>query len=173
MKNIIFILGGVRSGKSNYGLALGNQLAEQHQLQKIFIATAQADDTTMQARIAKHQQTRDADWQLAEIPLAVSDYLKQSQSNQLLLIDCISIWLNNSLYHQYDKKDSLEQLGNAIKNCPAHLIFIGQEIGLAPHHENHIVRQFVDDNGEMNQKLAKMANKVYFVSAGLPVTLKG
>ena len=172
---MIFILGGVRSGKSNYGLQLANDMADISGLQKIFVATAQndaEDDNSMNTRITAHQAQRGDDWLLAEIPLHLADYLHQAQKNQLLLIDCMTLWLNNLLYHKYNSEQAQQNLLTAIKNSSAQIIMVGQEIGLAPHHADKLVRDFTDNNGLLNQTLAKTAQKVYFISAGYPITLK-
>ena len=169
---MIFILGGVRSGKSNYGLQLANDLADISGLQKIFVATAENNDTGMNARITAHQEERGDDWLLAEIPLHLADYLQQAQKNQLLLIDCMTLWLNNLLYHKHDIAQAQQKLLTAIADSAAQVIMISQEIGLAPHHADKLVRDFTDNNGLLNQTLAKTAQKVYFISAGYPITLK-
>ena len=169
---MIFILGGVRSGKSNYGLTLANNMAAASGLQKIFVATAEDDDNSMNARITAHQAQRGDDWLLAEIPLHLTDYLQQAQKHQLLLIDCMTLWLNNLHYHRYDIAQAQQTLLPAIKNCSAQIIMVGQEIGLAPHHADKLVRDFTDNNGLLNQTLAKAAQKVYLISAGYPITLK-
>ena len=173
---MIFILGGVRSGKSNYGLTLANDLAAASDLQKIFVATAESgaenDDNSMNSRIQNHQAQRGDDWLLAEIPLHLAEYLQQAQKNQLLLIDCMTLWLNNLHYHRYDIAQAQQTLLPAIKKCSAQIIMVGQEIGLAPHHADKLVRDFTDNNGLLNQTLAKTSQKVYFISAGYPITLK-
>ncbi|MCH9851931.1 MAG: bifunctional adenosylcobinamide kinase/adenosylcobinamide-phosphate guanylyltransferase [Alphaproteobacteria bacterium] len=173
---MIFILGGVRSGKSAYGLELANGLADIADLQKIFVATAENGveniDKSMNTRIEAHQVQRGDDWHLAEIPLHLADYLQQAQKNQLLLIDCMTLWLNNLLYHKHNIEQAQQTLLTAINNCSARIIMIGQEIGLAPHHADKSVRDFTDNNGLMNQTLAKAAQKVYFICAGYPIILK-
>ena len=169
---MIFILGGVRSGKSAYGLELANGLADIADLQKIFVATADKNDDSMNARIEAHQAQRGDDWHLAEIPLNLTNYLQQAQKNQLLLIDCMTLWLNNLLYHKYNIEQAQQTLLTAITHCSAQIIMVGQEIGLAPHHADKSVRDFTDNNGFMNQTLAKAAQKVYFICAGYPIILK-
>ncbi|MCH9844265.1 MAG: bifunctional adenosylcobinamide kinase/adenosylcobinamide-phosphate guanylyltransferase [Alphaproteobacteria bacterium] len=177
---MIFILGGVRSGKSAYGLELANGLADnstgKSDLQKIFVATAENNaentDKSMNARIVKHQAQRGDDWHLAEIPLHLATYLQQAQENQLLLIDCMTLWLNNLLYHRYDIEQAQQKLLAATQNCAAQIIMVGQEIGLSPHHADKSVRDFTDNNGLLNQTLAKAAQKVYFICAGYSITLK-
>ncbi len=169
---MIFILGGVRSGKSAYGLQLANDMADEHGLQKIFVATAEISEKSMNARIKAHQEERGGEWLLEEIPLNLADYLQQAQKNQLLLIDCMTLWLNNLLYHKHDIEQAQQKLLTAITDSSAQIIMVGQEIGLAPHHADKLVRDFTDNNGLLNQTLSKTAQKVYFISAGYPITLK-
>ena len=177
-EHVYFILGGVRSGKSNFALELGNELAQKHALHKIFIATADPQDSSMQDRIRLHQQQRAIDtdsathWQLQEIPVALNDAIRTASANDLLLIDCVSIWLNNLIFYQQSITENLQSLEESIRNSKARIILVGQEIGLAPHHETAIMRKFVDDNGQMNQALAKIATFVYVTIAGIATSLK-
>ena len=177
-KNTTLILGGVRSGKSNFALELGNQLAQKHALQKIFIATADPQDISMQDRIRLHQQQRNINadsqnnWQLYEAPLAIDEIIHNASSDDILLIDCVSVWLNNLMHYQRPIADSVQLLADSIHHSTARIIMVGQEVGLAPHHEHAMVRKFVDDNGQMNQTLAKISAYVYVTIAGIATIIK-
>ena len=169
------ILGGIRSGKSQYGLDHANQLAAQYGLQKIFLATAENFDSSMKTRIMRHQNTRSPDWQLAEIPIKIDEFILNAPDNCLILLDCLTLWLNNLLHYQHDVAKSIGNLIAAIQNSQAkqtYLLMIGNELGHSPIHENALTRNFVDKHGEMNQELAKIANHVTFIIAGCPQILK-
>ncbi len=176
MNQSYLILGGIRSGKSQYGMDLACQLAKKFNSQKIFLATSDPEDISMHERIIKHKNQRGNDWQLVEIPLEIADFIKNSSQNTIILLDCLTLWLNNILPDQNSFHEYLNNLCDAIthinQNKNMHLIIISNEIGLSPHHDHKIVRKFVDMHGEMNQKLARICNKVFLITAGLPQILK-
>ena len=169
------ILGGIRSGKSQYGLNHADLLAAQYDLQKIFLATAENFDEGMKTRIECHQNARTPDWQLAEIPIKIDEFILNAPDNCLILLDCLTLWLNNLLHYQHNVSKSIGSLMGAIQDSQAkqiHLLIISNELGHSPTHENALTRNFVDKHGEMNQELAKIANHVTFIIAGCPQILK-
>ncbi len=169
---IQLILGGARSGKSS----LAEQLAEQSGKEVSYVATARAQDEEMRARIARHQSQRPLQWPLIEEPLLLSELLAaQTDSNQLLLVDCLTLWLSNHLHHP--QTTDLHQLTNslcdALQSSDANIILVSNEVGLGIVPMGEITRQFVDHAGWLNQAVARIADRVILVTAGLPQVLKG
>lgn len=169
---ITFILGGARSGKSRYA----EQLAQANNKPVLYIATATALDDEMAARIAHHQQQRPTDWQLRECPLELNTTLaEESQKKQIILVDCLTLWLNNQLFHypQQPFSDLYDGLIGSISNAKADIIFVANEVGLGIIPLGEISRTFVDEAGRLNQRIAQVADNVFFIAAGLPLRLKG
>jgi adenosylcobinamide kinase / adenosylcobinamide-phosphate guanylyltransferase len=168
---IQLILGGARSGKSRYA----EQLATATKKPVLYIATATASDAEMAARIAHHQQQRPAEWQLRECPLdLIATLQEEAQKPQTILVDCLTLWLNNQLFH-FPKQDFsalFDALVETIKSPTADIIFVANEVGLGIIPLGEISRSFVDEAGRLNQKLAQAADRVFFIAAGLPLQLK-
>lgn len=169
---ITLVLGGARSGKSRYA----EQLASNSQLPVLYIATATALDEEMSARITHHQTQRPSEWALCECPLQLAETLaRESQKPQCILVDCLTLWLNNQLFHYPQQDFSLlfKQLIDSLQNSQAQIIFVANEVGLGIIPLGEISRQFVDEAGRLNQALAQRADTVFFIAAGLPLRLKG
>ena len=169
---IQLILGGARSGKSRYA----EQLAVATQKPVVYIATATASDAEMAERIAHHQQQRPADWRLRECSLDLIDTLfEESQKDQTILVDCLTLWLNNQLFHFPNQSfaNLFDALIESITSSKAEIIFVANEVGLGIIPLGEISRTFVDEAGRLNQRLAQVADQVFFIAAGLPLQLKG
>lgn len=169
---ISLVLGGARSGKSRFA----EQLATRSQLPVLYIATATALDDEMAARIAHHQTQRPPEWQTCECPLHLAETLaRESQKPQCILVDCLTLWLNNQLFHypQQNFAQLFDQLINSLAQPQANIIFVANEVGLGIIPLGEVSRTFVDEAGRLNQRLAQRADQVFFIAAGLPLTLKG
>jgi len=168
---ITLVLGGARSGKSHFA----QQLASANQSPVLYIATATALDNEMAERIAHHQKNRPSEWRLREVPLdLVSAITDEGNKDQTILVDCLTLWLNNQLFNFPEQNfDQLfEELMTASFNCKADVIFVANEVGLGIIPMGNISRKFVDEAGRLNQRIAQIANKVFFIAAGLPLVLK-
>lgn len=168
---IQLILGGARSGKSRYA----EQLAVTTQQPVLYLATATASDDEMAARIAHHQQQRPAEWNVCECPLdLITTLKKESQKTQTILVDCLTLWLNNQLFHFPNQDFSLlfDSLTESIEAATSDIIFVANEVGLGIIPLGKINRIFVDEAGRLNQRLAQIADQVFFIAAGLPLQLK-
>lgn len=179
------ILGGARSGKS----ALAEQRAGASSLAVTYIATGTAGDEEMAARIAHHQQRRPAHWTLVEEPLHLAATLQShAASERCLLVDCLTLWLSNLLFHNPPANDSdespntdllrteteaLYQCLQSFNKLPGHIILVSNEVGLGIVPMGAATRLYVDEAGRLNQKIAQMCDRVTFVAAGLPLELKG
>jgi len=169
MSKITLILGGASSGKSTFG----EELANTH-TKKLYLATAEiSDDTEMQARIKAHKQRRDESWQTQEVPLGIANEIKkQTGEYTVILVDCLTLWLSNLIFAGFSPEAETEKLISAIENPAGDIIFISNEVGLSIVPENKLAREFRDEQGILNQKLAKRADNVVFISAGIPLYLK-
>ena len=169
---VYFITGGARSGKSSYA----EKLALDHGGKRAYIATAQAFDDEMAARIEKHRKDRGADWDTYEEPLAVAELLgKLSGRYQVVLLDCLTLWLSNVMAHTDGDGPVLsraEELAKAVKGFDGSCIVVSNEVGLGIVPDNPLARKFRDLAGILNQKLAQVADEVYFTAAGIPVKIK-
>jgi adenosylcobinamide kinase/adenosylcobinamide-phosphate guanylyltransferase len=166
----LFVIGGARSGKSRHAQArieaLPGRLA--------FIATAQAFDTEMADRIARHRADRGARWETWEAPVDLPEAIGEAaRSADAVLVDCLTLWLSNLVLAELDTAAMTERLELAIQACPVPLALVANEVGLGIVPENALARQFRDEAGRLNQRIAAIANEVVFVAAGLPLPLKG
>ena len=166
------ILGGARSGKSR----LAEQIAKDSNLNVTYIATAQAFDHEMQARIDHHQAQRPQHWTVIEEPLYLADCLIElDQPNQVILVDCLTLWMSNLLMHENTElqMQQCQKLLNIIPILQSELILVSNETGLGVIPMGEISRKFVDESGRLHQQLGQIAEKVVFCVAGFPMLLKG
>ena len=169
--SITLVIGGARSGKSKYA----EELTAKNGLPVAYIATATALDSEMEARIQHHQARRPASWVLHECSLDLAKLLRtETQKEQTILVDCLTLWLNNQLHENPQQNFSLlfSELIDSLNNSKAQIIFVANEVGLGIIPLGEITRQFVDEAGRLNQQLAQVANQVIFMVAGLPLALK-
>jgi adenosylcobinamide kinase / adenosylcobinamide-phosphate guanylyltransferase len=166
----ILILGGARSGKSSLAESLATTAEP-----VTYLATATAFDAEMTQRIKQHQQQRPSHWSLLECPMLLTETIQQlSGSGQTVLVDCLTLWLNNQLYHQPEQDFSLlrHQLAAAVQHFDGQLILVSNEVGMGLVPVGELNRIFVDQQGWLNQLLAQVCDEVVFVAAGLPLYLK-
>lgn len=165
------ILGGARSGKSNFA----EQLAIKSNKPVLYMATGQAHDNEMQTRIAHHQQQRPTSWQLIEEPLELAKTLQQhSTPTNCILVDCLTLWLSNCLCQRnthYWQQQKLALL-NVLETLPGQVIFVSNEVGHGIVPLGELSRQFVDESGWLHQAIATKVQQVEFIMAGLALTLK-
>ncbi|MEM7207962.1 MAG: bifunctional adenosylcobinamide kinase/adenosylcobinamide-phosphate guanylyltransferase [Pseudomonadota bacterium] len=163
-------LGGVRSGKS----ALAEAAASACAAPVTYIATAQALDTSMQARIDTHKARRPESWALIEEPLALAEVVQQhSGEHRCLLIDCLTLWLSNIMFaDEYNARDAIARLESALSSARGHIILVSSEVGLGVMPDNALAREYADLLGELNQRVAARCERVTMAVAGLPNVLK-
>ncbi|MDR7015580.1 bifunctional adenosylcobinamide kinase/adenosylcobinamide-phosphate guanylyltransferase [Acinetobacter sp. 3657] len=165
------ILGGARSGKSR----LAEQVARESGLSVVYVATAQALDDEMQQRIEHHQQQRPTEWKLCEESIFLADKLLQlDQENQLILVDCLTLWLTNLLLHDDIElqQQQTAKLLDVLPKLKSTIILVSNETGLGVVPMGEISRRFVDEAGRLHQVLGQLAHKVVFCVAGFPMILK-
>lgn len=177
-------VGGARSGKSGYAeqqalalLAACQSINSQAQLH--YVATAEAFDDEMSARIALHQARRDSQWINHEIPVELPQALYAFTESDIVLVDCLTVWLNNVIHYLGSEADSehiqakLKELNYALAQTKATILCVSTEVGMGIVPMNALTRLYVDHAGWMNQGVAHVAEQVELVVAGLPMKLKG
>ena len=165
------ILGGARSGKSRFA----ERLAADSGLAVTYIATSQPLDGEMTELIAHHRERRPAHWTLVEEPLQLARVLReQAAANRCLLVDCLTLWLTNLL--MLDDAARLAEERNALLECldglPGRILLVSNETGLGVVPLGELTRRYVDEAGWLHQAVAERAQRVTFMVAGLPMTLK-
>ena len=174
MNKIIFVIGGCRSGKSTCAMQTAEKVPAE---QKIFIATCVPQDDEMKRRVARHQKERSQNWITIEAPLDLPEaILQNSRRGNVILVDCLTLWVSNLLMETGNKnniEDRTSQLIGALEKAAGPIVLVSNEVGTGIVPENQLARQFRDITGWVNQAVAKCANKVVWMVAGIPVTIKG
>ncbi|MFA0114362.1 bifunctional adenosylcobinamide kinase/adenosylcobinamide-phosphate guanylyltransferase [Vibrio sp. 10N.261.46.E11] len=178
-RNSHLVLGGARSGKSGF--------AEQKAICALaacsngrlnYIATATYLDDEMRERIVHHKQRRGELWIEHEAPVELAEKLLSFDQNDVVLIDCLTLWLNNIIFELGDDATNeqveavVEVLVKSVEQSPAQIIMVSNEVGLGVVPLGKVSRLFVDNAGRMNQALARVVARVTLVAAGLPLSLK-
>ena len=174
LKEIVFVIGGCRSGKSTYAMQTAEKVPAE---QKIFIATCVPQDDEMKRRVARHQKERSQNWVTVEAPLDLPEaILQNSRRGDVILVDCLTLWVSNLLMETGDEKkiaDTTSRLIDALEKATCPIVLVSNEVGTGIVPENKLARQFRDISGWVNQAVARCANKVVWMVAGIPVTVKG
>ena len=163
------ILGGARSGKSAYALAVAKNAG----LDRWMIVTCKPDDQEMQDRISLHRAERGLDWQVVEENVNLVEVLGVvAKPDRIVVVDCLTLWLSNLFLEKKDIKSELAKLSYGIKALPGRVIFITNEIGLGLVPNSALGRLYRDEHGLLNQSVAAACDEVTFIAAGIPLTLK-
>jgi len=177
---ITLILGGARSGKSSFAVKVARAVASKQPECKLhYVATAIAFDQEMTRRITHHQQSREAGWSTHESPYELEKVLSIFTAEDVVLVDCLTLWLNNIIFESGVDCDSdwvkkrIRQLVLSLTKTEARVILVSNEIGLGVVPQGEISQWFSLLAGEMNQAIADIASNVILTTAGLPLNLKG
>ncbi len=165
------ILGGARSGKSR----LAERLALQSGLEVTYIATATVGDEEMGRRIEQHQLRRPPHWRLVEEPLALAQVLQQhAESKRLLLVDCLTLWMSNLLCSEQPAllRREVDALLDILPGLAGQTILVSNEVGMGIVPMGALSRQFQDEMGVLQQRVAAHSERVILTLAGLPLVLK-
>ncbi|MEM1361011.1 MAG: bifunctional adenosylcobinamide kinase/adenosylcobinamide-phosphate guanylyltransferase [Pseudomonadota bacterium] len=162
------VLGGANSGKSAYA----EKLCDESGLPKYYIATAQAFDDEMKAKIERHRARRGPEWLSVEAPLDLADAIAAAPADAVVLLDCVTLWLSNQLLAGNDMTKACQDLHSALQDASAPIIVVSNEVGQGIVPETSLGRRFRGLQGALNQDLAKQADRVVAVMAGLPLVLK-
>ncbi len=171
---VTLILGGARSGKSRYGEGLIEQRLGTLYRAATYIATADARDAEMSARIARHRARRGPAWHTVEEPTELAEALGlYTDPEKPVLVDCLTLWLSNMLLDDRDIERESTTLLDALRDAKGPALLIANEVGYGVVPDNALARRFRDAAGLLNQAVAEVADSVVLVTAGLPVVLKG
>jgi adenosylcobinamide kinase / adenosylcobinamide-phosphate guanylyltransferase len=165
---VTLVLGGARSGKSRYAEALIARAPQPW----VYIATAEARDDEMAARIKTHQARRGADWQTMEAPHDVPDALKRVPANAAVLVDCLTLWLSNLMDRGLDIDARSVHLQEALAVRTGPTVLVSNEVGLGIVPDNALARRFRDLQGVLNQTMAAQATRVVMMVAGIAIAVK-
>jgi len=175
-KNITFVIGGCRSGKSSFALDQANLVQCDTGKVKIFIATSVPSDSEMEERVKKHQHERGSDWHTIEEPVKIHGVINQYSNNaSVILVDCLTLWVSNLLLNSFDDAQLdkvVMDLEDSLASCRCPVCLVSNEVGTGIVPENKIARQFRDYAGFVNQRIAKTADRVVMTVAGIDVQIK-
>jgi len=143
------------------------------ELRRIYIATAQAFDVEMRAKIDAHRTARGAGWHTVEAPLAAAAALQSCRAGDAVLLDCATLWLSNHLLADHDLETECAALLAALAGAPCPVVVVSNEVGMGIVPDNALARRFRSAQGRLNRDLAAQAALVVAVMAGLPMVLKG
>ena len=173
MKETILVIGGCRSGKSRHALELAEKISGS---KRIFVATCMPLDDEMKERIDRHKKERDKSWKTVEAPVQLPEAINEkSREGDVILVDCLTLWINNLLM-ETESTDiinaHIQKLIIALEEAKCSIILVSNEVGAGIVPENKLARQFRDYAGFVNQKVAECADRVIWMVAGIPVSIK-
>jgi adenosylcobinamide kinase/adenosylcobinamide-phosphate guanylyltransferase len=163
---LTLVLGGARSGKSRHAESLITALPPPW----IYVATGQALDDEMTARIAEHRARRDPRWRTIEAPRDIPGAIEGADG--AVLVDCLTLWLTNLMLAGADPASETERLGQALRRARYPVVLVANEVGLGIVPDNALARRFRDAAGRLNQAIAARANRVVLLVAGIPMQVK-
>jgi adenosylcobinamide kinase/adenosylcobinamide-phosphate guanylyltransferase len=167
----VLVLGGARSGKTGFA----EQLVLQRADRPAYLATAQTLDDEMRERIRAHKASRSVHFATIEEPVELADALRRGAADHdFILVDCLTLWITNLLGIGINVAAAVEDLVEALQTIDScQIVLVSNEVGLGIVPDNALARTFRDLAGAAHQRLAGVCDDVYFVVAGLTMTLKG
>lgn len=168
--SVILIGGGARSGKSAFALERARQLGAR----RAYVATAQAFDREMSARIAAHVRERGGAFETHEVPHALPEAMARLDAD-VAVIDCLTMWLSNQLLQDRTEAQVLaevERLANVLEERRLHALIVTNEVGMGIVPDNALARLFRDVAGKAHQRLAASADELYWAALGVVLRLK-
>ena len=162
----ILFIGGVKSGKSR--LAETAILKHAGSIKPYYLATNECCDDEMTTRVSAHKQQRKSAFATIEEPVKLLETLQSCE--RPVLVECVTMWLNNMMYHDISEELILAEL-KAVMDLPIDLVLVHNEVGSGVISDNALARQFVDLSGKASQLIAQHCEHVYFCSAGLALRM--
>jgi adenosylcobinamide kinase/adenosylcobinamide-phosphate guanylyltransferase len=168
---LAFVIGGIKSGKTKFALKKAEELSNG---KLYYIATARAIDEEMKERIERHKIEREEKWITIEEPIEVDRVLKTIPKGSVIIIDCLTTWLTNLLIEDYDVEEKTNKLIDILLKTKTDLdlFLISNEVGLGIIPDNPLSRKFIDLSGNFHQKVAQIADEVYFILCGCAIKVK-
>lgn len=170
---ITFIIGGIKSGKSNFALKEAENLKSKN---FYFIATAKSIDEEMQERIEKHKKQRGNQWITFEEPINLHIIVDKIPECSSLIIDCLTTWLTNLIVEGHDVDKFTEQFLDSLNSCKLkdniRIFIVANEVGLGIIPDTKLGRKFVDIAGYVNQKIMELSDIAYLMVAGRAIRIK-
>lgn len=173
--SVTLILGGARSGKSRYAETRAQTLADQSGLPVVYLATATIEDGEMATRIHAHQVRRPHTWTTVEESIDLASLLTSNTKPAIVIVDCLSLLLSNWMLLPNPESSLLErqtQLLQALSAYPYPLLVVTNETGQGIVPDNALARRYRDELGLLNQAVARIADTVLWMVAGLPVDVR-
>jgi adenosylcobinamide kinase/adenosylcobinamide-phosphate guanylyltransferase len=167
MRRVVLVLGGARSGKSRFAEGLADEIEGP----RTYIATAEVFDEETRDRVARHVAQRGGTWTTVEAPLELGSAIAGAAPG-FVLVECLTVWINNLMHYRRDAEHEVETLCGALAHGEGTIVLVANEVGLGIVPDNELARRFRDIAGRANQRIAAIADEVYFVAAGIPLTLK-
>ncbi|MCA1926967.1 MAG: bifunctional adenosylcobinamide kinase/adenosylcobinamide-phosphate guanylyltransferase [Calditerrivibrio sp.] len=164
---VTVITGGVKSGKSSYALSIGREFKK-----KLFIATAEPFDDEMKRKIKLHRSERGRDWELIEEPISLVNGIKKGEGYDYILVDCLTMWVNNLLHYNIDTDIAFSELIGYLKSYRGNVVFVTNEVGLGVVPVDPVSRRYMNLLGVLNQNIARLADNLIFLVSGYPIYLK-
>ncbi len=164
------IIGGVKSGKTRFA----ESLAQASEKKVTVIATAQALDDEMAARIRQHKTARPKNWTVVEEPIALAAAIASQDANRFILIDCLTLWLTNLLMLEDEQRLAQERDAflSALSSSSCQLALVSNETNMGVMPTGELSRRYCDEAGLFNQRVAELCDQVTLMVAGLPMHLK-
>jgi len=169
LPRLTLVIGGARSGKSRYAEAM--TMAQPSPW--VYVATAEPFDDEMRARIGEHRSRRGEEWRTVDAPADLAGAIKGAPARGTVLVDCLTLWLNNLMYKERDIDTETERLEAALAARNAPTLLVSNEVGSGIVPDNAEARRFRDLQGLLNQRMAARADRVVLLVAGLPLFVKG
>ena len=167
---LTLVLGGARAGKSAYAERLIARARAEH---PVYVATAQPGDAEMARRIAEHRRRRGDFWRTVEAPLDLAAAIAaHANPHTPVLIDCLTLWLSNLMAASRDLDRETTALAESLERAGGPVVLVSNEVGSGIVPDNALARDFRDAAGRLHQAIAVIADRVVFVTAGLPLVLK-
>ena len=166
--SLTLVIGGARSGKS----AHAEKLVTAAPAPWTYVATAEALDAEMEARIAGHRARRGEGWTTLEASLDLDGAMRAMPSGRPVLVDCLTVWLSNQMLAGRDAEEASAALTDVLSSRRGPWVVVSNEVGLGIVPDNALAREFRDLAGRLNQRVAAIADHVWFVMAGLPLKVK-
>ena len=170
MGGVTLLVGGARSGKS----ALAVEIGQRHLGDVVVVATAEAFDDDLRDRIARHRADR-PDWPTVEVPVELADALASIDDHALVIIDCLTVWVGNLFHHVPEaaaREAHYDALLAAFGARRAPTVVVSNEVGMGVHPEGDLAREYRDELGRLNQRVAAVADTSLLLVAGRALPLR-